>query len=359
MDNLKTLMRYVVLIVLISTLSCGCLTNKQLRNFTRKHGENSEAELLAESIPFSNITHYRNALFGIRELVTIFDKKQIYIAVEPIMNQTSEIGRLPADIRVMVESALNRMGCSNIIVIPYTETALKRYANKNLYTVHGAITEFDSGILVGSSNNDAGAYAEIHSTDIDAGGDRGNALEISSISIDFTLHDFKSKRYIPGLQISNKMQINRVNKSQGFGFSIYGNGLSINASATFKQGVHSALRLLVELSMVELVGNFHDLPYWITVYENEDLDENIQAKMLKDFELATNRERAKYIQRILSYLYDEPLQIDGIVGNKTKAQIRRFKTDYAIHSGGDAPEKELFLEMLLATAVKFRTEGQY
>ncbi len=43
---------------------------------------------------------------------------------------------------------------------------------------------------------------------------------------------------------------------------IEGNGLGVKSGFAKKDGIHAALRLLVEVSVLELVGRYCDVPYW-------------------------------------------------------------------------------------------------
>ncbi|GKT28969.1 hypothetical protein ADUPG1_000968, partial [Aduncisulcus paluster] len=156
---------------------------------------------------------------------------------------------------------------------------------------------------------------------------RGSDYERSSISVDFTMLDVRKNLYVTGLQVSNKMQIQKVTKDEGFGFTVFGSGMNITASASRKQGVHSALRLLVELCMVELVGAYYDLPYW--------------------------RGKAKEVQRLLGYIYDKPLTIDGIIGKRTKAIIRKFKQENNMQPANAKLNADFYIELVKATADKF------
>ena len=330
----------------------GCVTQKGLIGWTKAFGKDS-SDIFAKDSAYKNVTQYSDALDGMKELVDIYDKNTIYLAVEPIENQTAAAGKVPSVITMMVESSVNKMSCNKIVVVPYTDQTFSQYRNRRLYVVHGAITEFDSGIVRGSSGIDGSGYIKSGATDIDAGGNRDNDYERSSISIDFSMLDVRRNRYVTGLQVSNKMQVQKTTKSQGFGFTVFGSGMNVNASASYQQGIHSALRLLVELSMAELVGRFHDLPYWVTIYHRNDITGGVAEKMQTDFINASERDKAKQIQRLLSFVYGQKMTIDGVIGKKTKATIRKFKKENNIMPADSSLNKELYLEALKATADKF------
>ncbi|MFW5500174.1 MULTISPECIES: peptidoglycan-binding domain-containing protein [unclassified Maridesulfovibrio] len=344
----------IVCFLLISSLSLlqGCLGAKGTRAFALNWGKEVD-EATGKETPYKNVTQYSDALGNMKDLLSLYNKKKIYIAVEPIENQTAAAGKIPSVITMMVESSINRMSGDKIVMIPYSDQALNRYANQNLFILHGAITEFDAGNVSASRGGDVSGYGEFGSVDADAGANRGSDYERSSISVDFTMLDVRKNLYVTGLQVSNKMQIQKVTKDEGFGFTVFGSGMNITASASRKQGVHSALRLLVELCMVELVGAYYDLPYWVAVYDSDDLSGPMAQKMIHDFNNETKRGKAKEVQRLLGYIYDKPLTIDGIIGKRTKAIIRKFKQENNIQPANAKLNADFYIELVKATADKF------
>lgn len=334
----------------------GC-NAKQIQAYVDKITGQHE-EIVEDKLPQKNVTDYSDALEGVGEMVKLFDKRPIFVAVEPINNHTAASGALPGNIQILVESSLNKMGNGRITIIPYTEAAIARYEKQNLYIVHGAITEFDASIKSGSGGGGAAVFGTAGSTDFDAEGNRGNSYSVSSISLDFTLQDVRTAKYIPGLQISNKMEITQISQSEGYGFSIYGNGINVDASATIKQGVHSVIRLLVELSMAELIGQLYEVPYWLAVYDAKDFDESMLAKMKNDFNRASPKSKAKHIQRLLAYINDTPLKVDGIIGNRTKGAIRDFKAGYGLAPVDDKIDDILYEACLRTTSDKLRQSIQ-
>ncbi len=310
-----------------------------------------------DETPYKNVTQYSDSLESMKNLLSMYNKDKIYIAIEPIENQTAAAGKIPSVITMMVESSINRMSGDKIVMIPFSDSALRRYANQNLYILHGAITEFDAGSITASKGADVSAYGQFGSVDADAGANRGSDYERSSISVDFTMLDVRRNLYVTGLQVSNKMQIQKMTKDEGFGFAVFGSGMNITATASYKQGIHSALRLLVELSMVEIIGSYYDLPYWVAVYDSSELIGPMSQKMITDFNKGTKLGKAKEIQRLLAYVYDQQLTVDGIIGKRTKAIIRKFKKENNIIPVNSKVNSELYLELIKATADKFHNSA--
>ncbi len=300
------------------------------------------AQLMKPDSPRAKITEYSDALKNIGDIITRYGGEPIHISVQTIENKTAARGLLPNDITMMVESSLAKIG-PNVLVIPYETSAISRILKKGklLYVLRGAITEFDADFKTKSGGVNLGGFYK----DSDAEGGIGDGVSLSSITLDFTLLDVLKGHYVPGLQVSNSMQVVEVTRSNDIAFSIQGNGLGVNGSATFKQGVHSILRLLVELSMVEILGKFRDYPYWIAIYNGKP-DSNIIKKMTVEFGQFSYRERVLRIQKMLRLLYPE-IEIDGINGKVTRQLIRKYKKKNRLYPINGKASSKLYKNLLM------------
>ncbi|MCV6587718.1 MAG: peptidoglycan-binding protein [Marinobacterium sp.] len=296
---------------------------------------------LEEDIPVQKATQFSDALKNIGDLIQMYDGRKVYLTVEPIENKTAALGQLPNDITMMVESSLNKIG-KQVVVIPYMDSAITRYIERGhpVYVVHGAITEFDANTSISSNGMNLGLFAG----EADGEGGYRDRAAISSITLDFTLMDVRKLSYVSGVQVSNSMKIHEASSSRDIGFSIGGNGFGINGSTSKKQGVHSIIRLLVELSMVEVIGQLRDYPYWVTIY-NGQLDRKVITKLTTEFENFSKREKTLRIQKVLKML-GHRISVDGQFGSQTRKKIRNFqKKRHAEDLSGD-PTSDVYVALM-------------
>ena len=135
---------------------------------------------------------------------------------------------------------------------------------KNFYIVTGAITEYD--VLESSS---AGANLSLHvgkgRGEADGNADGSDDNQVAKITLDFNILDGLTRRFVSKVRTSNSIKVIKQSASKEFGFSILGSGFGLSASVSKEQGKHAAIRLLVDLSMIELIGKLKKKPYWLCV----------------------------------------------------------------------------------------------
>jgi hypothetical protein len=175
---------------------------------------------------------------------------------------------VPSDLYVMVSTAINKIN-KPLIFIPFdvqyivsestTGGTINRILPKMVIT--GGITGFDKDMIEKSREGDAsGGWAGAQ------GGARYSADgKVSRVSLDLSMMDYKTQAYFPGVNTSNSILL----RSDGLTWGIYGyymgNGASFDYELRKKQGVHAALRNLVEFSVIELIGKTFSVPYWRVV----------------------------------------------------------------------------------------------
>ena len=281
---------------------------------------------LAENSPVEEkISKYTDALENLNEIMEVYRESGISLAVMPVENKTSAIGKLPNDITIMVKSALNEIG-DKVHVFQYSDQVLNDV--KNLYLVEGAITEFDTtnktkrGFNVGvHGGKGRGEYDSDGSSDADD--------SISNMTIDFNMIDAATGAYVPQVHTSNSIKIVKKSASSDFGFSILGSGFGLSASASKAQGVHSAIRLLVDLSMVELIGKLREYPYWVAVSGGK-VNQRLLRRMKRNFSRFPEEAKAIYITHLLSIIDPSIKPQQKKIDAKTKQAIINYKTKYGI-----------------------------
>ena len=332
-------------------LLSGCKTLEGLRADLESYRTDVHKATHDVTQPTKNTSDYSASLTNLKSLILTQNVSPIYIAVEPIADQSASGGKLPGQVSMMVETALNRLGCRNIQLIPYSDAALSRPRRFPVFIVHGAITEYDADVESVSTGASAGAFFEHSGSSGDASADKEGGLSISSISIDFSLNNYQKNVYVPGLHVSNNMKLVRASSDLGFGFSIQGTGLNLNKNITHQTGPHKALRLLVELSMVELIGRYYGLPYWVCVFESNNLDQQVVDTMVRNFERLPLVEQAKEIQLLLNYVTDGNMKVDGNIGPRTKSIIRAYARNHRINY---KDYSSIYSELIADTGRKFQ-----
>lgn len=242
---------------------------------------------------------------------------------------------IPNDVSEMVKSTLNAIG-GHVRYVPYDPSFVQNsqitgYGNfENKVTpdvvISGGITEFDRGMEMRSTGTNVDISANA------AGGkplgfkyEDADANAISSITLDFNLLDFQTLTGLPRMQAVNNMKVGKAMAKKEIGFTILGPSFGMNGLVKKIQGRHAAVRVLVQLSMIQLTGRYLTLPYWrVLPGGSEDLV--VIDNMETAWYSLDQTSQINEVQRLL-YLYDYDVENDGTLGDKTVAAVQQYSSE--------------------------------
>ena len=237
---------------------------------------------LPETFPAEKVTSYTQALTDLGLMTEIYNTDLLNIQSNPIGDDTgasrSTGNEIPQDITEMIKTSLNSIG-GNVVFIPYdpafvqnqTLTGYSTFENKTIpdIVLSGGITEFDRGLITRGENTDAALDIEVKgfpdflpSKNIGLRyGDEGKA-GLARITLDFNLLNFRTLAGIAKINAVNTMEVNKAVGGKELGISLVGQTFGMKGTIKKVQGRHAAVRLLVELSMIQIVGKYLAVPYW-------------------------------------------------------------------------------------------------
>ena len=120
--------------------------------------------------------------------------------------------------------------------------------------VSGAVSFVDQNII--SNHFEAGTSASRLETGYST---NKNA---TLIGLDLHMGDFKTRTIIPGLDSANEVVIGNASQGLDLAGKIGSYGVQFNVGRDYTQGPGAAIRTLVDLAMIELIGKWSRLPYW-------------------------------------------------------------------------------------------------
>jgi hypothetical protein len=232
---------------------------------------------LKEEPPAPKITSFAAALSGLGNMTEKYNTPDLYIMITGLNDKTGTSvgtqGEIPFEITEMAKSAINAMGgkvhyvpydpgfIQNNVITGYTD--FKNKVKPNVILT-GGITEFDRSIEVRGENTDvdasAGKYKGKDIVAVKYGDDAKEAF--SSITVDFNLLDFDTMLGVPKVQAVNTMKVHKVANEKELGVTILGVSFGLKGAIKKIQGRHAAVRLLVELSVIQVIGRYLNIPYW-------------------------------------------------------------------------------------------------
>ena len=321
---MKTILYFATVSIIASALIVGC-ANPQKVDIKLK-----ERKIVQKK------SNYTASLDGFGRMTEIFASKKAKIQSKGITDDTGTSqatgGEIPIDITEMIKSSINKIG-GKIQYIDYDPSHMSNmralgysnFQNKIIPTlvISGGITEFDRSLEVRGSGSDTGVEATVHGQAV--GLDMGNSKKSakSNITIDISLIDFQTWAMIPKMTTTNTVSVFSGTASSELGFSIAGASFGLNGNVKKVQGRHAAVRILVELSVIEVVGRYLDLPYW-RILPNGNVDKVVIRSISKKFLRAKEEDRIAMIQNVL-YLHGYDVEMSGKMDASTKAAIDKYK----------------------------------
>ena len=280
-------------------------------------------------------------------------------------------GEIPKSITVMVKSALNAIG-GQVVYIPYwpdyvAGIQVSGYpASKQKLVpdviLAGGITEFDRGLTTLERTRNLDAETE----EIDDGpswfDNKTIGLDYSKqdkwnkakIAVDFNLVSYQALCGIPRMQASNGITVYKGISEEEFGFTLFGPTIGLRGSIKKVQGRHDAVRLLVQFSVIQLVGRFLDLPYWQLV-DGVQPDPVVLESLESSYLRKAGPDRILDLKRLL-WLHGHPVAVDGLLDAKTRAALAKLDEDY--DSQAASVPVETFLKLYLSVPVTNQSRQQ-
>jgi hypothetical protein len=191
-------------------------------------------------------------------------KRDIYITTAGIPDAT---GLIATGTKEMFISAVSRMSAKSgaFRFVDYDITQLDVQVLSELvgltqdfvapsYYIRGAITQLDSSVLASSQS----AGISLAKVDIGVSSDQ----VVSVVSMDLNVGRLTTRQILPGLSANNSIAVVRTGRGADVGGLIGKAGLSFSVSLDKSEGFAQAVRNLVDLSTIEVLGKLARVPYW-------------------------------------------------------------------------------------------------
>ena len=296
-----------------------------------------------------NIGSFSEALRCMDAMFLANGKRDIYITTAGIPDAT---GLIAAGTKEMFISAVSRMSAqSNAFrFVDYDITQLDVQVLSELvglrndfvapsYYIRGAITQLDSSVLASSQS----AGLSLARLDIGVSSDQ----VVSVVSMDLNVGRLVTRQIIPGLSANNSIAVVRSGRGADVGGLIGKAGLSFSVSLDRSEGFAQAVRNLVELSTIEVLGKLARVPYWECL-SIEPTNPAFRAEARQWFDVMPPDERNRYVEAALTRTGHLPPGSHDL-----PAAIARYQADADLVPSGRI-DFELYYRMLASNPARGR-----
>ena len=281
------------------------------------------------------LSNFSEALRCMDTLLWDHGKRDIYITSNGIPDAT---GKVAGGTKEMLITAVSRMSeRSNAfrfvdfeptlddVNALYWMVGVQPNFRAPSYYIRGAITQLDDNVV----SEAASAGISLPTADLGVSADQ----VMSVISVDLNVGELATRQIIPGLSASNSLAVVSSGKGADAGAVVGKAGLSFNVSLNKSEGLHQAVRTLVELSAIEALGKMTRVPYWQCL--GIDQTNPAFAGQARDwFEGMAPSQRVAYVQRVLASggYYEGP--DNGQLDERTRDAIGRYQADHDLIATG-------------------------
>ncbi|MBF0178632.1 MAG: DUF4384 domain-containing protein [Magnetococcales bacterium] len=305
--------------------------------------EKASVSMAPKGMPTRNLTGFSDALRCMDNLF-LEHRKKGYKLTSTAMNDST--GKLALGVRDMLMTTVSAMSAAsgavtyidmdqtggsdsvNVLTEKLLSMNAMRIDMPQAY-IRGSISQVDDSVMSGKK----GGAITTGIIDIGASQDRS----VSSITMDMLLMDMASRTNIPGIHASNMMAVTRSGQGMDAGISggkIIKAGIQFNVSQDSAESSGQAVRTLVQLGLMELIGKWTKVPYW-TCLEIEGNNPQVRAQLREWYDRMTPQDRIKFMQAGLKGSGHYQGNVDSRESDTLRSAIARYQTDRNLVPNGN------------------------
>ena len=219
--------------------------------------------------PVRSVSSFSDSLMCMDHMLRAAQVPTTLITSKQIIDYSSRVPVAAKDMIVTTLSLMSRL--SNAFrYVDYEVDIVRQDTVQNLTTillnnnlmqlqrpalyVSGAIAFVDQNVV--TNRFDAGTSA----SRLDTGYSRNRTATV--IGLEMHLGDFRTRTLIPGLDSSNEVVIGSGSQGLDVAGRIGNYGVNFNVGRDYALGAGGAMRTLIDLATIELVGKWARVPYW-------------------------------------------------------------------------------------------------
>ena len=327
-----------ILALAATTLLAGCATTENALGDADKLLAAREA---AKQLPSANLSNYATSLGRFGRMLDVYKDGDpvVYMQTRNILDATNLSNPLvgseiPGDITEMVRTAVNRIG-ARIVYVPYHPDYLISQAQLGAkfgvtmpdFLITGALTEFDRALSGAGRSNSASVEFGKGKGETALGADVKRTAILSALALDLNLVSFSTQQMVPRIQASNVIKVLNFTAEDNASLGFYGDSFGFKLEGRYLQGRHSAIRTLVDLSVLELMGKATNTPYWRCI-PNGVPDPVVVDNMRASFEGLTPQLKIGLVQVMLRK-YGQNVTVNQKLDEPTREALRTvYSTRY-------------------------------
>jgi Domain of unknown function (DUF4384) len=280
-DLLSFALRRAGLVVAISAALVGCSATMELQNNTV---EQTRAALKGPEVaPFRAITGFSTALRCMDNLMIDYGVRDVSMLVEEILDETKKVNAGTRDMLISAVSDMTKrsrairlvaFGRDATNVISFLQLAQRQSAYEVIpqFDIKGSVSQFDEDVI----RNQRAAGFSLQPF-INLGLSRDAATSI--MGLDLTVLNTDDMSILAGVTSRNSVVILKTGRGTEADAAYHKFGVNFSMGLSKSEGQAQALRGLVELAVIELMGKLTKTPYWTCLGADPKANDEIRQEI--------------------------------------------------------------------------------
>jgi hypothetical protein len=333
----------ILIVALSCTLAVACVpvkqdVKKELPKLTKG----------PEEAPRRTITNFSTALRCMDRKLIDYGIYDISMLVEDIRDSTDKVKAGAKDMLISAISEMTRRShairlvafgsdSGNLVSFLVSANETSPYAVVPQYDIRGSISQLDRSVAA----KDVSAGINISNVGI-GGAKTANA---SVLALDLAVISTRDYSVLPGVVSKNSIVIFKEGQGADADAAIGKFGINFSMNLTRSEGDAQALRNLIELAAIELVGKLTKTPYWTCLGVDSSKPE-IEGEIYDwYYNLVADQQIITYFQTHLANrgYYDGP--VDGQYNAQLTEAVTNYQRGLGLEATGNI-DRELFTAFL-------------
>ncbi|MBF0155411.1 MAG: DUF4384 domain-containing protein [Magnetococcales bacterium] len=324
--------RSAILTGLVGVVVAGCVASNP---------ETANVVSQPKTAATKNITSFSTALSCMDDMFLSYKRKGLVITSQGLPDETQQVKAGTKDMMISAISAMsvksnafkfvdfdgNQTDISNLQnMIGSAEVLQNEGFQIPSHYIRGAITQLDPGV----TSDKVGGGISVPALSLGVSKDQ----MVSVISMDMNIGKLATRQILPGKSAKNSISVVRSGAGADADGKIGKAGLFFNISMDRSEGPAAAVRTLIELSLIEVLGKLNEVPYWKCLDIPSTAPQMMQQAK-EWYERMSIKDRTSLTQRVLlgsGYLTAD--YKNGVIDEATKTAIGRYQSDNNLIADG-------------------------
>jgi peptidoglycan hydrolase-like protein with peptidoglycan-binding domain len=280
LDTLSNLRRLGLTVAIASALA-GCGATLEVKKKTVE--QTNATREGPEQKPFRTITGFSGALRCMDNMMIDYGVRDVSMLVEEIADSTKKVNAGTRDMLITAVSDMTRRSRAIRLVafgkdatnaISFLASAQRQSAYDVIpqFDIKGSVSQLDENVIRNQKDLGVGIQPFIN-----LGISRDAASSI--LGLDLSVLQTEDMAVLPGVTSRNSVVILKQGKGFDADAAYHKFGLSFSMNLNKSEGQTQALRGLVELAVIELMGKLTRTPYWKCLGAEADTNEEIKLEV--------------------------------------------------------------------------------